>query len=198
MAYTTEQITQVLKRAREAQALSQRTLSIQASVPQGHISKIENGTVDLRISSLVELARVLGLEIMLVPRKSVPAVQALVRNAEGLDDGYTFRKPKELDRLQTRIARLVQKYPTLSELAQMQRQVNELANVRIPQASLAVIRSVEALVEEYAHDRTRTVSLKAAFERVRSLRNELAHGGDALQEDLPALPAYRLDEDVDG
>lgn len=198
MVYTTEHITQVLKRTREARALSQRTLSIQAGVPQGHISKIENGTVDLRISSLVELARVLGLEVMLVPRKSVPAVQALVRNTEGIDDGYTFRKPKELDRLQIRLARLVQKYPTLSELAQMQRQVNGLASVRIPQASLAVVRAAEALVEEYAHDRTRTVSLKAAFERVRRLRNELAHGGDVPQEDSPARPAYRLDEDEDG
>lgn len=198
MTYTTEPIVRMLKQTRKARALSQRTLSTQAGVPQGHISKIENGTVDLRISSLVELARVLGLEVMLVPRKSVPAVQALVRNAEGLDDGYTFSKPKELDRLQTRLARLVQKYPTLSELAQTQRQVNELANVRIPQASLAVIQAVEALVEEYAHDRTRTVSLKAAFARVRRLRNELAHGGGAPQEDSPARPAYRLDEDEDG
>lgn len=198
MTYSTEHITRALKHAREVQALSQRMLGTQAGVPQGHISKIENGAVDLRISSLVELARVLGLEVMLVPRKSVTAVQALVRNAKGPDEEAVFTAPRELSRLQDRIARLAQKHPTLPEVAQMQRQVNELAHVRIPQAHLAGIRAVEDLVGEYSNDRARTVSLKAAFERIVRLRDELAHGGEASGEDAPARPAYRLDEDEDG
>jgi hypothetical protein len=52
-------------------------------VPQGHISKIENGAVDLRVSSLVALARVLDLELTLVPRKSIPAVNSIVRSTAG-------------------------------------------------------------------------------------------------------------------
>jgi hypothetical protein len=39
----------------------------------------ENGAVDLKLSSLIELARTLGLEVMLVPRKLVPAVEMLAR-----------------------------------------------------------------------------------------------------------------------
>jgi transcriptional regulator with XRE-family HTH domain len=77
MSYATEHIAATLKAAREARALSQRALGAQSGVPQSHISKIENGTVDLRVSSLVALARVLGLELMLVPRKSVSAVQSI-------------------------------------------------------------------------------------------------------------------------
>ncbi len=198
MTYTTEHITQTLKRAREAQALSQRTLGTQAGVPQGHISKIENGAVDLRISSLVELARVLGLEVMLVPRKSVSAVQALVRNTGGLGEGPAPKAPRELGRLQGRIANLVQKHPTVHEVAQLHRQANELAHVRIPQDHLAVIRAVEDLVEEYSSDSMRTVSLVEAFERIRRLRNKLAHGVEAQQDDPQVRPAYRLDEDEDG
>jgi hypothetical protein len=50
-------------------------------VPQSHISKIESGKVDIKTSSLIELARALDLEIMIVPRRLVPAVEALARPA---------------------------------------------------------------------------------------------------------------------
>jgi transcriptional regulator with XRE-family HTH domain len=81
MPYVTEHIIGALKAAREARGLSQRELSAKSGVPQGHISKIENGTVDLRVSSLVALARVLDLELVLVPRKAVPAVELIVRSS---------------------------------------------------------------------------------------------------------------------
>ena|SRR6056297_1987979 len=77
MNYTLEPIAERLKQAREGKGLSQRALSKLAGVPQSHISRIENGGVDLRVSSLIELARVLDLELMLVPRKSVSAVRAV-------------------------------------------------------------------------------------------------------------------------
>ncbi len=78
MDYATEYITATLKEARKQQGLSQRDLSAAAGVPQSHISKIENGAVDLRLSSLIAMARALGLEVTLVPRKSVVAVKAIV------------------------------------------------------------------------------------------------------------------------
>jgi transcriptional regulator with XRE-family HTH domain len=76
-----EEIAQALRQARQAKGLSQRALSQRAGVPQGHISNIERGAVDLRLSSLVAIARVLDLEVALVPRKSVPAIEAIVRSA---------------------------------------------------------------------------------------------------------------------
>ncbi len=79
MKYSIEHITHALRAARKTQGLNQRTLSAMAGIPQSHISKIENGAVDLRVSSLVELARALNLEIELVPRKSVPAVHAIIQ-----------------------------------------------------------------------------------------------------------------------
>ena len=79
MNYATEHIAGILKAARKIKGLSQRALSTKSGVPQGHISKIENGTVDLRVSSLVALARVLDLELTFVPRKLIPAVNSIVR-----------------------------------------------------------------------------------------------------------------------
>ena len=74
-----DHIIDALKTAREVQGLSQRDLCARSGVPQSHISKIENGAVDLRASSLVELARVLDLELVLVPRRGVPAVRSIIR-----------------------------------------------------------------------------------------------------------------------
>ena len=81
MAYTTEQIAELLKAARERKRLSQRALSRLAGLPQSHISKIENGAVDLRLSSLVEIARALDLEVTLVPLKSLAAVHSIIRDS---------------------------------------------------------------------------------------------------------------------
>ena len=82
MTYTTEHVARTLRNAREARGMSQRALSARAGIPQSHISKIENGAVDLRVSSLVELARVLDLDLVLVPRKAVSAVHAIVRRRD--------------------------------------------------------------------------------------------------------------------
>ena len=82
VSYVTDEIANSLKGARESRGLSQRALSEKSGVPQGHISKIENGTVDLRLSSLIALARALELELALVPRVAVPAVKSIVRGAQ--------------------------------------------------------------------------------------------------------------------
>src|SRR5262245_13143288 len=81
--YGIEDITRALKAAREDKQLTQRGLSALVGVPQAHISKIENGTVDLKLSSLIELARVLDLELLLVPRSHVPAVESIARGRRG-------------------------------------------------------------------------------------------------------------------
>ena len=82
MSYETQDIAARLKAARGAKGMSQRELSALSGVPQSHISKIEASAVDLRLSSLAALANALDLEPMLIPRKAVPAVQAIVRAPE--------------------------------------------------------------------------------------------------------------------
>jgi transcriptional regulator with XRE-family HTH domain len=81
MTYATEDITKALKAAREAKGLSQRDLSGRTGIPQSHLSKIESGRTDIRLSSLIEIARVLDLELTLVPRSAILAVKTLLRSA---------------------------------------------------------------------------------------------------------------------
>lgn len=77
MQESIKHIAEQIKVARENKGLSQRALSKKVGIPQSHISKIENGTVNLQLSSLIELARVLDLELMLIPKKNSKATLSL-------------------------------------------------------------------------------------------------------------------------
>ena len=74
---TVQQIALQLREARVARGVSQSDLSERIGITQAQISRFEGGRADLRLGSLVELGRGLGLEVMLVPRGRVPAVVAL-------------------------------------------------------------------------------------------------------------------------
>lgn len=52
-----------IKRLREAKGLSQRELSYECSVGHGRISEIETGQHNIRVSTLVELAEALGVDV---------------------------------------------------------------------------------------------------------------------------------------
>ena len=101
MKYTTEGLAAELKQMRKKVGLTQKELGKKTGIPQSHVSRIENGEVDIQTSSLVEIARVLGLELMLVPRELTTAVEGLMRGLRN-DTAEPFRmyipdKDKEED-----------------------------------------------------------------------------------------------------
>lgn len=201
MSYATQELGSVLKAAREAKGLSQRALSDKAGVPQSHISKIENGAVDLRVSSLVELGRALDLELMLVPRKATPAVFSIVRASAEVAlpaDDAARQMLKELKRLQDRVADLVQLHPAVTELAQLQRQIRELQHFRIPRHDLEAIRNAAAAVKAFKDTPVSVNAIREAYAQLRAVRNALAHGVSASAESESVRPAYSLDEDDHG
>jgi len=81
MAPPIDHIAAILKEARKAKGLSQTDLGKKVGLPQSHISRIERAQINVQLSSLIELARVLDLELTLVPRRLVPAVKSIIRNA---------------------------------------------------------------------------------------------------------------------
>jgi transcriptional regulator with XRE-family HTH domain len=72
-----QEIAAAIKAARQKKGLSQRALGTKVGIPQSHISKIEQGLVDLQTNSLIQIARVLDLELVLVSRNYLSAVKAL-------------------------------------------------------------------------------------------------------------------------
>jgi transcriptional regulator with XRE-family HTH domain len=196
MAYATEHIAKTLREAREKKGLSQRALSALAGVPQGHISKIETGAVDLRLSSLIELARALDLELTLVPRNTVPAVQSIVRTSAPTDspDPDTLRKTRnEVARLQNSFAHLPRNLLPAEEFSQFQRTLRELRNFSLPAAELQKIRdNVQTLNKSLVSSKD-LQALRDSFKQLQQLRNQIVH--NAPVQLVSPRPVYSLDED---
>jgi len=79
-------ITQLLKQARIEKHLKQAELGAKLGLPQSHISTIEIGRTDPRLSTVTDMARLLDRELVLVPRAMLPAVMAFI-------DGEDEQKP---------------------------------------------------------------------------------------------------------
>jgi transcriptional regulator with XRE-family HTH domain len=80
MGYKSEHLVSQVRDARGASGLSQRALRERTGQTQSHISQIESGKMEPGLSSFIDMARALDLEVMLVPRKLVPGVSAWVRS----------------------------------------------------------------------------------------------------------------------
>ena len=202
MTYSLEHIVGALKVAREEKGLSQRELSARAGVPQAHISKIENAAVDLKLSSLVELARVLDLELMLVPRRLVPAVQTMTGSIDGAASptGQTRRTMNELKRLRNLLAHGTTASTELlpdarEDWERLQRTVSELGHLRFGPAERELLRRVVELVRRAQKHPERAGALRAASNEVRNLRNRLVH--DSAEAGPGPEPAYTLDDEDD-
>ena len=76
-SYAVEQLARMLQDVRVGRGFSQRELARRAGLGQNRLALIETGRVDLRTSTLVQLARALDLELVLVPRRMLPALQSL-------------------------------------------------------------------------------------------------------------------------
>jgi transcriptional regulator with XRE-family HTH domain len=71
----------LLAERRRERGLSQTKLAERLGKSIPNVSRIEHGA-DLRVSTLLDVARELGLEPMLVPSEHVPAVRALMRSLD--------------------------------------------------------------------------------------------------------------------
>ena len=69
-----------LRAARRTQGLSQRELEERTGVRQAHLSRIEKGVLDPRLSCVQQVARGLGFGCVLVPRRALPTVMGLLRD----------------------------------------------------------------------------------------------------------------------
>lgn len=198
MTYATQEMADALKAAREAKGLSQRTLAKLAGVPQSHISKIESGVVDLRLSSLVEIARALDLEVTLVPRKNLAAVQSIVRSSErpapqSVPDPAPVR---ELRKLQDMVRSALQEHPSVKELAQIQRQARDLQQLGKAQLpDLGVLREATKAVEAFRASSTHLDELRRALSHLQQWRNSIVHEVPRIEA---VKPAYSLEEDEHG
>lgn len=89
-------IVEQLRKARLNRKLSQSALAAKVGIGQNQISQLERGIVDPRFSTILDVARALEFELMLVPRHGISVVEGLqrgegpaIRPLYALDDGET-------------------------------------------------------------------------------------------------------------
>jgi hypothetical protein len=149
--------------------------------------------------SLVELARTLDLEVMLVPRQSVPAVQSIVRSSTSSSAGSreAGRASRELSRLAKAVADNRSALPLEpGEVARLQRHLRELRRFRLSDSDRNAIRAADRQVRAYLHGTKEMGSVRQAFAHLEELRSALAHrAAHPAGPPEPVRPAYGLDED---
>ena len=77
------EIIRLLKQHRIDRNLNQGDFGNKLGMPQSHISKIEKGGTDPRLSTITDMARLLDQELILVPREMLHTVRAFI-NGENL------------------------------------------------------------------------------------------------------------------
>jgi transcriptional regulator with XRE-family HTH domain len=209
MPASVEDIAHALRKARESKGLTQLALSEKVGLPQSHISKIESGAVDLQASSLIELARALDLELTLVPRAALPAVQAVSGASEPSDRRIDRLIDREIDIVLKHAQLHATRYPGQKIFLGLTHTLNDLKRIRIPARSadkaVMLLRQVETVLKKLERAasipegmrriRESTSQLSDLSRDLRQFRNLQAHGLSAPSPDRQAV--YRLDDDAD-
>ncbi|MCK1675368.1 helix-turn-helix transcriptional regulator [Bradyrhizobium sp. 150] len=90
MSYPSEELVRTVQAKRTQERISQRALAVRSGLTQAHISQIETGRVEPGLSSFIQMVRALDLEVVLVPKKLLPAVEGILRsnlNEFSLEEG---------------------------------------------------------------------------------------------------------------
>ncbi|MDO1559503.1 helix-turn-helix domain-containing protein [Brevundimonas sp. 2R-24] len=190
-----EPLVDALRQARREKGWSQRDLSARAHLTQAQISRIENGEVDPQVSTLLELARSLDLDLQLVPRSAITAVEAAVRSAGERSEERSAR------RLLTKLRRLAEaaraSAPEREDIASIASSLQELEPLApglgkiAPTADLERLRAnLEGFLSDPPVERpSRPKTYRDAAAWLKNLRSALLHAPQAER------PAYSLDDE---
>jgi transcriptional regulator with XRE-family HTH domain len=190
-----EPLAETIRQARLQKGWSQRELSARARIPQAQISRFETGGVDPQVSTLIELARTLDLDLQLVPRTAVTAVSAAVRSAEqrseqrasqellaklqhAADDAYDSAPERE---------EIVSIRNTLHQLEPM---ASRLRSLKLEPEFQKLLLNLEIFIKHPPAQKGRHAHILVdAANWLRSLRNQLVHATESER------PAYSLDDE---
>lgn len=79
----------LLRQGRQRARLTQDEVASQAGLSRVSYRAIETGHAAPRASTLVNIARALGMEMMLIPKEMVPAVQAMLGSSDEDQPAFT-------------------------------------------------------------------------------------------------------------
>jgi DNA-binding XRE family transcriptional regulator len=74
------ELTAELIAARKSHEMTQAELAVRAGLSRMTVQRSENQEIDPRLSSVLEMARALGMDVMLVPQILRPELEAFLRS----------------------------------------------------------------------------------------------------------------------
>jgi transcriptional regulator with XRE-family HTH domain len=195
--YNSSPFGEMIRQARLQKGWTQRDLSTRSRMPQAQISRFENGEVDPQVSTLVDLARTLDLELQLVPRSAITAVEAAVRSAEERSDERVLRDL--LKKLRAAAQEAHESAPEREEIASIQASLRELDHLAPLIRGAEITKELERLllnlqqfvVYPPAQRGRHAKGYVDAATWLRRFRNQLVHAPQAER------PAYSLDDEED-
>ena len=188
-------LAEVVRRTRQAKGWSQRDLSARTHMPQAQISRIENADVDPQVSTLIELARALELELQLIPKSALTAVEATVRSTAARSDERASKSlMADLLRAAEEAHRMAPDREDIASLLSSLHDLQSLAPRLRARALVDDLKAVQILLHGFltyppAERPSHAQPIREAAQRLKDLRNTLMHA--------PAgeRPAYSLDDE---
>lgn len=194
VAYKTEHITQQLRAAREGQKVSQRELSARSGLTQSHISQIERGTMEPGLGSLVDVARALDLEIVLAPKKLMPAIRNILDSSSTSNDILTSDQRKLVARLERWLVQFGDGAGTRADTDIFKDSLALLRHLPLTPDELDMLKRAADRLETSRADKISRQEMGAIAREIRQLRNAAVHRD---RDDAVPRSAYALDEDDD-
>jgi len=198
MNYELDEIARLLKAAREHKGLNQRQLSSRCGVPQSQISRIEQGNVDLRFSSLVSIVRALEIEIALVPRRVLPVVNSILQSnlvSANESDSRFKQVRKELKQLTEILAAAQKDIAQSGSNANIQRLLHEISYFPDAQIDLVKLKAIRRSLKDFQGNAEKVEDLDYILSMLQDLRNELFHRSVGDSRRSTQRPLYNLEGD---
>jgi transcriptional regulator with XRE-family HTH domain len=191
MSYQSESLIAQAREVREASGVSQRALSERAGLTQSHISQIESGKMEPGLSSFIDMTRALDLEVMLVPKKLVPAVLGLVKAQATPDMHIHAGQPndKRFARAERLVKKIKQIYGSSADLDRIEDILRFLRRVNLSDQEMQLVRELIARLERYQATPQAAPIVRDIAQNLQRLRNAIAHGVTPEPK-----PAYSLDD----
>jgi transcriptional regulator with XRE-family HTH domain len=194
MAYKTEHTTQQIRAAREARGMSQRELSARSGLTQSHISQIERGTMEPGLASLVDVARALELEIVLAPKKLMPAIGNILASASLTSDTLTSQQRNLVGRVDRRLAEGKERFAIASDADSLKDSLALLRHLPLSADELETLSELAMNLRGWQSAPPNRREVSDFARAVRALRNAAVHRD---RDDAVPRSAYALDEEDD-
>jgi transcriptional regulator with XRE-family HTH domain len=184
-----------LRQARADTRLSQRELSARTGLTQSNISLIENGSTEPGLNTVIQLARALDLELMLVPKRYIPAVTGIIRsssNPGALTPEIGSAMLTELKRGERLIKKLIAQYGEQPDLTKIGSTLRDMRRLNLRADELGQITDALNILRDHQASPQGSPVVREISERLRRLRSAIVH-----QPPETVRSAYGEDEDDD-